>query len=89
MISGITIEHNASPAKLGAVGVDGWTVWEKEAPISPWSYQQEEVCYLLEDYALGTPKGGKPTLSSLAICCAFLPVFPPAEKLPRPSTLYT
>lgn len=58
-MSDITIEHNVSPAKLDAMGVDGWPIWEKEVSAFPWHYDQEEVCYLLEGKAIVTPEQGE------------------------------
>lgn len=56
----ITIEHGVSPAKLDAMDVDVWPIWEKEVSIFPWTYDQEEVCYLLEGEAIVTPENGNP-----------------------------
>lgn len=59
-MSEITIEHDVSPAKLDAMNVDAWPVWEKEVSTFPWSYEQEEMCYLLEGKAIVAPEGGEP-----------------------------
>ena len=37
-MSGITIEHNVTPVKLDAMGVDGSPICEKEAPTFDWHY---------------------------------------------------
>ena len=58
-MSGITIEHNVSPAKLDAMGVDGWPIWEKEVSTFDWHYDREEICYVLEGEAVVTPKSGE------------------------------
>ena len=59
-MTGIRIEHNASPAKLDAMGVDGWPVWNKEPSRFDWHYDREEVCYILEGRATVTPVEGNP-----------------------------
>ena len=56
----ITIEHNPSPAKLDAMGVYNWPVWEKEASKFSWSYGSNETCYILEGEFIVTPEGGDP-----------------------------
>lgn len=54
----ITVEHNASPAKLEVMGVYDWPVWSKEVSTFPWTYDKNEVCYLLEGEATITPQHG-------------------------------
>jgi uncharacterized cupin superfamily protein len=56
----ITIEHNPSPAKLDAMGVDYWAIWEKEISTFEWNYDTNEKCYILEGKAIVTPVGGDP-----------------------------
>ena len=56
----ITIEHNASPMKLEIMGVYDCPVWDKEVSTFAWTYDKEEVCYLLEGAATVTPQGGVP-----------------------------
>ena len=34
--------------ELEALGVSSWGVWQKEVSTFPWTYDAEEVCYLLE-----------------------------------------
>ena len=58
-MSEINIEHDVSPAKLEAMGVDGWPIWQKEASSFPWHYEQNEVCYLLEGKAIVRPETGE------------------------------
>lgn len=60
MSSGITIEHNATPAKLEVMGVYDWPIWSKEASTFPWNYEQKETCYFLEGDVIVTPDGGEP-----------------------------
>lgn len=60
-MSDITVEHNISLAKLDALGVDLWPVWTKEVSTFDWTYDQIEMCYILEGEAVVTPKkGGNP-----------------------------
>ena len=58
-MSGITIEHQVSPAKLDTMSVDAWPIWSKEASTFDWSYDQEEICYILEGKAIVTPTEGE------------------------------
>jgi uncharacterized cupin superfamily protein len=57
-MSEITIEHNVSPAKLDAMHVDSWPIWEKEVSTFDWHYDQEETCYIIEGEAVIIPKTG-------------------------------
>jgi uncharacterized cupin superfamily protein len=59
-MSDITIEHNPAPAKLDVMAVDRWPIWEKEESTFDWTYDQTEVCYVLEGEVVVTPKGGEP-----------------------------
>jgi len=59
-MSGITIEHNVSPVKLDAMDVDCWPIWSKEISTFDWTYDAEELCYILEGEAIVTPAGGEP-----------------------------
>jgi uncharacterized cupin superfamily protein len=56
----ILIEHNPSEAKLDVMGVYNWPVWSKEVSTFPWSYDQQETCYILEGEVIVTPEGGEP-----------------------------
>ena len=56
----ITVERNPSPAKLDAMGVEYWAIWEKEVSTFEWTYDANEKCYILEGEAIVTPKGGEP-----------------------------
>ena len=60
MSSDISIEHNASPAKLEVMGVYDWPTWSKEVSTFPWTYDQKETCYFLEGDVIVTPDGGEP-----------------------------
>jgi len=46
-IAGIEIEK-PSAARLRELGVDEWPIWTKEVSTFDWSYDEHEVCYLLE-----------------------------------------
>ena len=56
----IQVEHNASEARLGDLGVREWPIWKKEASTFDWSYDADETCYFLEGAVMVTPKGGSP-----------------------------
>jgi len=57
---GIVVERGPSRARLEALGVFAWPVWEKEVSTFPWEYAAEEVCYLLAGEVVVTPEGGEP-----------------------------
>ncbi|MEN8213418.1 MAG: cupin domain-containing protein [Pseudomonadota bacterium] len=56
----IYCEHNPSPAKLEVIGVYDWPVWKKEASSFPWTYKEQEQCYILKGRVIVTPDGGAP-----------------------------
>lgn len=59
-MSDIKIEHHPDAARLASLGVSSWGIWTKEVSIFPWTYDEREVCYLLEGDVIVTPDGGKP-----------------------------
>lgn len=59
-MSDIEIEHNPSEERLRELGVRGWPIWTKEASEFPWSYDQQERCYIVEGEVVVTPDGGSP-----------------------------
>ena len=59
-MSKIRIENNPDVAHLKALGVLSWPVWTKEASKFPWTYEEKEVCYLLDGEVIVTPDGGEP-----------------------------
>lgn len=59
-MSEILCEHKPSPAKLEVLGVYDWPIWRKEASTFPWSYDQQETCYILRGRVIVTPQGGEP-----------------------------
>lgn len=54
----IDIEHQPDKAQLESLGVFNWPIWEKEASTFPWTYYEEEICYILQGKAVVTPEGG-------------------------------
>ena len=56
----IIVESNPSQATLDDLGVSSWSIWEKEVSAFPWTYDMEEVCYILEGDVVVTPDGGTP-----------------------------
>ncbi|WP_456406659.1 cupin domain-containing protein [Thiolapillus sp.] len=57
---GILLERNPSPLKLEVMGVENWGVWKKEKSTFPWTYHQQETCYILRGRFIVTPEGGEP-----------------------------
>jgi len=56
----ILLERNPAPVKLDVLGVYDWPIWRKEASSFPWTYQQQETCYILRGKFTVTPDGGEP-----------------------------
>ncbi|MDP8298353.1 MAG: cupin domain-containing protein [Candidatus Tantalella remota] len=44
---------------LEELGVDSWPIWEKEVSKFDWSYDEQEVCYILEGNAKVEPFDGE------------------------------
>ena len=59
MADQILYEHNPAPGKLDVLGVEEWPIWEKEVSEFPWTYDRQEVCYILEGKIEVTPEGGE------------------------------
>jgi hypothetical protein len=55
----IVKESNPNPARLKALGVDDWPVWEKGVSKFPWEYIEDETSYILEGRAIIHPEGGE------------------------------
>ncbi|MGB5465559.1 MAG: cupin domain-containing protein [Sedimenticolaceae bacterium] len=55
----ILLERNPSPMKLEVMGVYDWPIWRKEASRFPWTYQQQETCYVLRGKFSVTPEDGE------------------------------
>lgn len=45
------------PAVLQELGVQSWPTWGCEASKFPWSYSENETCYVLEGRVTVTPDG--------------------------------
>ena len=56
----IKIEHQPSQSRLDSLGVSSWGIWTKEVSKFPWTYDECEVCYILEGDVIVTPDGGAP-----------------------------
>ncbi|NET69112.1 MAG: cupin domain-containing protein [Moorea sp. SIO1G6] len=58
-INKILIER-PSQDHLDNLGVSNWPIWTKEVSEFPWTYDEQEICYLLEGEVVVTPDGGEP-----------------------------
>ena len=58
MMSGIQVSQ-PSQSELDAMGVSSWGIWQKEESSFPWTYDAEEVCYLLEGDVVVTTDAGE------------------------------
>jgi uncharacterized cupin superfamily protein len=56
----IEIDHEPDKGKLESLGVFKWPTWEKGASTFPWTYVEQEICYILHGKAVVTPEGGQP-----------------------------
>ncbi|MEY3869161.1 MAG: hypothetical protein RLZZ338_3052 [Cyanobacteriota bacterium] len=56
----IKIENQPTSEHLQDLGVYSWPIWTKEVSEFPWTYDEQEMCYLLEGDVIVTPDGGKP-----------------------------
>jgi uncharacterized cupin superfamily protein len=56
----IYCEHKPSPAKLDVLGAYDWPIWKKEVSTFPWTYAEQETCYILKGRFIVTPDGGEP-----------------------------
>jgi uncharacterized cupin superfamily protein len=59
-MSKITIEHNPSEARLQALGVAQWEIWEKEVSSFAIDFDETETAYVLEGEIIVTPADGEP-----------------------------
>lgn len=55
----IKVESDLTENELDSRGVYQWGIWEKEISEFPWTYDTEEVCYLLDGEVDVTPDGGQ------------------------------
>lgn len=55
------IVEKPNAEKLESLGVRSWPTWSKEVSKFPWSYNSQEIAYILEGKVTVTPKdGGEP-----------------------------
>lgn len=54
----VEIIHNPPQTELDKLGINSWPIWEKEASQFPWTYDAEEVCYLLKGKVTVTTQDG-------------------------------
>lgn len=56
----IKVIHQPDQDELNALGVSNWSIWTKAVSEFPWTYDEQETCYLLEGEVIVTPDGGQP-----------------------------
>lgn len=44
----IKVETTPAAERLDGLGIKNWPVWEKEASVFDWHYDEQEICYFLE-----------------------------------------
>uniref|UniRef100_A0A383W9H6 (S)-ureidoglycine aminohydrolase cupin domain-containing protein n=1 Tax=Tetradesmus obliquus TaxID=3088 RepID=A0A383W9H6_TETOB len=57
--SKIVVKSNVSKEQLEEMGVPRWPTWGCGASKFPWSYAENETCYVLQGRVLVTPDGGE------------------------------
>lgn len=50
-------------ARLAKLKVSSWPIWSKEVSTFAWSYQSQEIAYIVEGEVSVTPKDGKNAVS--------------------------
>ena len=58
----ITVEK-PDAAKLKSLDVNNWPTWTKEVSTFPWSYNSQEIAYIVEGEVTITPKNGGNAIS--------------------------
>ncbi|PNW88076.1 hypothetical protein CHLRE_01g013150v5 [Chlamydomonas reinhardtii] len=56
----IVVQRNPAEDVLKAKGVRSWPTWGCGVSKFPWTYQENETCYVLEGDVIVTPNGGEP-----------------------------
>jgi uncharacterized cupin superfamily protein len=56
----IKVEREPVAKTLEELRVSSWPIWTKEVSEFPWTYDSEEICYLLEGQVVVTPEAGEP-----------------------------
>ena len=49
-----------SEEELRDLGVFDWPIWEKGESRFPWTYEEQEICYLLQGRVTVEPENGDP-----------------------------
>jgi len=55
----ITVKSNVPDSELQGQGVRRWPTWGCGVSKFPWSYSENETCYVLEGRVIVTPDGGE------------------------------
>lgn len=55
----IQVITNPSQSTLQELGVRSWPTWGCEVSKFPWSYSENETCYVLQGRVIVTPDGGE------------------------------
>lgn len=59
-MSAILVDHHPTPELLHRLEVQRWPIWTKEVSTFPWTYDDQETCYILAGRVTVTPDGGEP-----------------------------
>lgn len=58
----IEIQYRPDPDRLRELGVEDWPTWECGVSRFPWTYNEQETCYVLAGEVVVTPDGGAPVI---------------------------
>ena len=58
----IEVISNPDQSVLDELSISNWAIWEKESSSFPWTYELNEICYILEGEVTVTPEDGNPVL---------------------------
>ncbi|MGC6483867.1 MAG: cupin domain-containing protein [Synechococcus sp.] len=54
------VTSSCSESVIVGLGARAWPIWACEVSTFPWTYDQREICLLLEGEVTVTPEGGDP-----------------------------
>jgi hypothetical protein len=57
-MSAIHVEHQPDQQRLTELGVYAWPIWEKEASVFPWHYDEKETAYIIDGEVEVTAEDG-------------------------------
>ena len=56
----ILVISHCPESTVEELGIKNWTIWTCEASSFDWTYEEKEICLLLDGEVTVTPEGGEP-----------------------------